>query len=83
MNADVHIIGIMKILKRIRVKLKKNLHKLWFVMECWEILGQLSEVKLQWLQDPGEGIEIIWTLLDLKLVDLPGTKKSYLKYRIN
>jgi len=44
-------------------------------MECLEILGQWSEVKLQWLQNPGEGIEIIWTLQDLKLVDLPRTKK--------
>jgi hypothetical protein len=37
-------------------KLQNN--KLWFQKGCLQLLDKMKQAKLQWLQDPGEKIEI-------------------------
>jgi len=38
------------------------------------ILDQKKEAKMQWLQDPKQNNAIIETVLDVKLLDISGTK---------
>jgi hypothetical protein len=58
-------------------------HKPWFDEECSKLLDQRKQAKLQQLQNPSQSTQDNLNNVDLKLVELSGTKREYVKYKIN
>jgi len=51
-------------------------HKPWFDERCLRLLDERKEAKIQWLQDPNQSITFIYTLPDVKLVNISGKKEG-------
>jgi len=56
-------------------------HKPWFDEGCVRLLDQRKEAKMQWLQDPNQSITFIYTLIDVKLVNISGKREGVSEYQ--
>jgi len=51
-------------------------HKLWLDEGCLRLLDQKKEAKMQWLHDSNQSNTLVYTVQDVRLVDISGEKRS-------
>ena len=55
-------------------------HKPWFDEGCLRLLDQRKEAKIQWLHDSNQSNTLIYTVQDVRLVDISGKKEAISEY---
>ena len=55
-------------------------HKPWVDEGFLRLLDQRKEAKMQWLHDPNQSNTLIYTVQDVKLIDISGKKEGISEY---